>query len=181
MGRRVLISLSGINHEEEDGSFPGGAEFPQLPSSLKLSSQFHKPRERGCCCCHQGSLTPTLTSTQVRAGTPLECQEPRLQAAKGSELRLGDLSLRSGVCPHSFRRDSASLTLPLLLARAAEVPRRSHRDLPSLVLNLVLRPSSPETFPFFPAKVALGQPDKLEAKVTHQKPVQSHTPRSRPR
>lgn len=53
--------------------------------------------------------------------------------------------------------------------------------LPSLVLNFVLRTSSPETFPFFPAKVALGQPDKLEAKVTHQKPVQSHKPRASPR
>lgn len=40
-------------------------------------------------------------------------------------------------------------------------------SLPSLVLNFVLRTSSPESFPFFPAKVALGQPDKLEAKVTH--------------
>lgn len=44
-------------------------------------------------------------------------------------------------------------------------PRRACS--PSLVLNFGLRISSPESFPFFPAKVALGQPDKLEAEVTH--------------
>lgn len=42
-------------------------------------------------------------------------------------------------------------------------PRRASS--PSLVLNFGLRISSPESFPFFPAKVALGQPDKLEAEV----------------
>lgn len=50
---------------------------------------------------------------------------------------------------------------------------------PSLVLNFVPRTtSSPESFPFFPAKVALGQPDKLEAKVMHedQSKVMPHKP-----
>lgn len=48
-------------------------------------------------------------------------------------------------------------------------PRRASS--PSLVLNFGLRISSPESFPFFPAKVALGQPDKLEAEVIHHWPV----------
>lgn len=49
---------------------------------------------------------------------------------------------------------------------------------PSLVLNFVPRTSSPESFPFFPAKVALGQPDKLETKVMHedQSKVMPHKP-----
>lgn len=49
-------------------------------------------------------------------------------------------------------------------------------------MNFVPRTSSPESFPFFPAKVALGQPDKLEAKShTHRKPAQGHAPRAGPR
>lgn len=52
---------------------------------------------------------------------PLEGQDPRLQAAKGSELRLGDLSLRSGVCPHSFQE---GLCLPSPPTSTAPCPGR---------------------------------------------------------
>lgn len=41
--------------------------------------------------------------------------------------------------------------------------QKEYKSLPSLVLNFVLRISSPESFPFFPAKVALGHPDKLKS------------------
>lgn len=67
-------------------------------------------------------------------------------------------------------RTGARLPLPAMLTRQVEgLPTETAREapLPSLVLNFVLRTSSPESFPFFPAKVALGQPDKLKAKVTY--------------
>lgn len=63
-----------------------------------------------------------------------------------------------------------------LMHPADKLPPTDRRGglVPSLVLNLVLRTSSPESFPFFPVKVALGQPDKLQAVATRH--GESHVP-----
>lgn len=65
---------------------------------------------------------------------------------------------------------SGELNIPIPFPQHRENDKKGHpkrASSPSLVLNFGLRISSPESFPFFPAKVALGQPDKLEAEVTH--------------
>lgn len=123
---------------------------------------------------------PTLTDTQVRASTATKGWEPSQGNLRSAAKAERPVRPSQRVCLHHdpSRRSSASL-LPshqgCSLTQATKTTRWDcqRASLPSLVLNFVLRTSSPESFPFFPAKVALGHPDKLKAKVAHY-PVQGH-------
>lgn len=99
------------------------------------------------------------------------------QALKTSGLSLtGQLAQGRNYLYHgSF---SGKLSIPISFLQYRENDQKGHSKRafsPSLVLNFGLRISSPESFPFFPAKVALGQPDKLEAEVIHHWLVQGHS------